>query len=667
MPRKEPNSSEVIEGDRKWFGYNYSVAPDKLEPGFASEAINARCRSGKYESAEGHREVVWFRPQFYPYHDVARTGLEGSLNSTTVTATTGTFVAGDVGKFLRFDTGRVLKVTIYTDSTHVEVIDEAFNSADATGAFSVVNDNLFFDSRIADASEETLRAGLFSDPNGYEYSIVVTGANVWFGKDSEEPFAVSHGHSGSIDSTTEGIHVLQAFDQLFITFGEDLDPKVYNTTTGAFNGITATTLPGYESFPRTKHKPLFFQNRVWVCVDRDTILVSDIASYTDFNYLDNEFRLNEGSSDEFVCFHPFGKYSVIVFFKRSIYLLDNVYGDLSEMRARKISRSIGCGSAYSVCDVAGDVYFADLSGNIWSLSQVDETRMELGGQPVSWPVKTHWEAHGINSISKSRAAYFDGYFYFAFCGTAGLYDNNISDYPNYIAVYDTILGQWVSLDMRRSVDYGLKLNCSDFITTTVAGVPSLVYFNPEYQDFFQVNSGAYADYMGTVPDEELGTDRPVYFEIVTRGYTGQQVTAERLKSVTVQYATLHPQFNLSVRYDDAFHEESLVLGQTHNNRTRYLLYGKEDWDGSAATYYSAGREDYLLFLSETSFGFPVSTPINVPQRWILTEPIRDRGNFVQIRIQNTIYGPSHTDVSYFAVEAVAVSSISRKRQHRLAF
>ena len=97
-----------------------------------------------------------------------------------------------------------------------------------------------------------------------------------------------------------------------------------------------------------------FNNRLFVPVNRDEIVVSDILDYTRYSEATSRFRINSGTDDKIVRIYPWNQTTLIVFKDQSIYLLSNVFGDLRDLRADVLTREVGLVSRDGVIGVGKD-------------------------------------------------------------------------------------------------------------------------------------------------------------------------------------------------------------------------------------------------------------------------------------------------------------------------
>lgn len=643
-------------GDREWFGYDALTAPNKLVPGLAAMVRNMRCRSGEWAPMGGIRDTGWLNPQYYPFHTVVASGYAGTVTAGNLTRSGGpVFTVDDVNRYARFGSGRVVRVTAFVDLNNLTVEDVANNAAPGNGAFVFTTKRESnYQNQIQAAGETVRGGGLYSNPNGREYVVILTDKAAWFARDGEPAFRLEI--PGGIDED-DVCWLVQAFDRLLLFRGLSKPNLEWDgDALSSWEEIPQTSdVPGYTGLPRTRNRPLYYKDRMLVCFDNDTHAVSDPGSYRDYNHILNEARLNAGKSDSFVAYHPFGASSVLVFYRHSIYRLDGFEGDLSELSARLISRSVGCGAAETICDVGNNVFWVDAGGRVWALSQVEEDRMELRGVPLSWCVEKDWQSLGARRVDLWRAVYWDGYYLLAFVGNEpalGLFSAPLR-FPNLVAVFDTTKpptrpdlppGQWVSVDQRDLIGYRLEI--AAWARTTRWGLPALVIVHGA--------TGAVQHYGYDDADLSGGTEYRYGTDFLSRGYDAAPLEQEQAAGVYAEVGTLNPEWFLHVLPDGPGRQSTIIDGRKHN-RIRYTTWNRPDWDPSNANrdYNAPGREDYLLVLGDDFRGMPEFTA-NAMQRWSVHQSLSLRGRWFQVRIINrstTGYPASRLVISACGVSA----------------
>ena len=89
--------------------------------------------------------------------------------------------------------------------------------------------------------------------------------------------------------------------------------------------------------------------------------MSDLLASDNFTTADSQFRINKGSADYLVGFHPYQEDQLIVFNRNSIHLINNV-ATTSAANTYEITRQYGCVARKSIAASGPQIYFLSDSG-----------------------------------------------------------------------------------------------------------------------------------------------------------------------------------------------------------------------------------------------------------------------------------------------------------------
>jgi len=671
----ETESPFIRVGDKGFIGMDARTAPDKLPEGVYALGENIRCRTGEAMTREGNPFISWFYPDHYPYDQVySNPEIKGTWSASsggdvevevTLGATTGTPYSSGY-TYLRFidgsGAGVVVKATGNQSGSTIPV-DPQF----VANSYDPVNESfVWVKQTIGDASltkwltrsvitqastaQTVVTSGTFRDPNSNDYAVIATTTSTWFGREYNRPVEVTV--PGGITDTG---YLLQCFEKLLLFRGTTQTVLEYSTATNAWAEITATTSGDYTlALPNAK-RGIFFQNRVWVHVG-DYVYFSDIGQYTRYYWLENEVRINVGENDDIVALFPFGKYALLIFKEHSIHMLDNLYGDVAaNMRLRQISSRIGCGAAETITNVGNRVWFCDKNGAVWDLNQVDEERMELSGEPISWPIEPLWNAAGAKNISTWAAAYHNNYFYLFMAFEPSSFFSSVSILSGYTnlnrtAVYDTIKQAWCSIDY----DAGSRQNnIGKPMYLDWMGEPRLMMVDKVTGNLQVIGYGE-ADGTSTLASQA---------NLVTRGYTADPNMEQQFARVNISVNRLDGTFYAWFRTDGevpsgwkgdqqliVVNASDQIIYDTTDRDTRltYLTAnettGYVQWDPTNvnADFENPYRGDYSVYLGDntasgTAAGMKIGT-VGIPttryQNYKYVQMINELGNYAQIKISN---------------------------------
>lgn len=202
-------------------------------------------------------------------------------------------------------------------------------------------------------------AGAFRDPTtAAEYVLIAAEGNVYACQPNNPPRLL--GLPSGVTVVTE-CRFQQAFDRVLLLRGYEDDPLEMRDITIGFVEIERNPVgTGTEPIPPAL-RSVHAANRVFLATDDDTLLASDILDYTNYSLLNN-FRINQGSDDRMVQVEMFGPGTIVALKQRSIYRVDNVYGDLTAASLTRVTARYGCVAPESVVDCGGDLVWLSQEG-----------------------------------------------------------------------------------------------------------------------------------------------------------------------------------------------------------------------------------------------------------------------------------------------------------------
>jgi hypothetical protein len=145
---------------------------------------------------------------------------------------------------------------------------------------------------------------------------------------------------------------------------------------------------------------------------RDFIAASYVLDYQRFAP-NNEFRINQGSSDELNAILKIGNSSVIAFKGSSVGLIANVTGDLSSTSLEFIIRNYGVVGPRAATEVGKDVCFVSPRRGVISLRQTDQGQIQGTENALSFPIQPWIEQIDWPHAESIRLAYWNDALYLA--------------------------------------------------------------------------------------------------------------------------------------------------------------------------------------------------------------------------------------------------------------
>ena len=239
-------------------------------------------------------------------------------------------------------------------------------------------------------------SSIYSDPNniGQTWIMMLGNASVGFFANGYTGKTIS---LGSYQVTTQST-IVQANNYVYIFRGPDETPLYWDGDwNGTFALVPDTTLPAsFLSIPKSNNA-VYYQNRLWVVDGSSTIAASDVLAFQDYDPLANEFNVNTGNSDYMVAAFPFGQNSLIAFKNKSIMLLQNVEGALTDVTVTEITRQVGLVGINGVTSIGPDLaYVSNQNINLLTPTSTNNslqhktlplsTRIDMIMSRVNWKV-----------------------------------------------------------------------------------------------------------------------------------------------------------------------------------------------------------------------------------------------------------------------------------------
>lgn len=207
------------------------------------------------------------------------------------------------------------------------------------------------------------------------------------------------------------IQFVQCFNVVILLRGEEEEPLVMRKFDVGFEFINQTPAgTGTLPIPASSFG-LFYGNRLLLVNDGDEVLASDALDYTRYSVF-NEFRINQGDHDRLMAVAPFNESTLIMLKDQSIWRVDNVYGDLADIRLRNVTTKYGCVAPFSVVDYGTDIAWLSERGivtlRLTEENQVQGTDVSLSDPMTRTMARMSW-SHAANCVAES----WDNKLYFA--------------------------------------------------------------------------------------------------------------------------------------------------------------------------------------------------------------------------------------------------------------
>lgn len=377
------------------------------------------------------------------------------------------------------------------------------------------------------SDEQVFASTLFSDPaTGNEYIACATKTKAILWNDSNNTGIYVDYAGGEVVAAGDGATFCQSLEKLILFRGDSKDPLEWDgnfTDTNADGTVDSTFVlknngsptAGRVECPRTDFG-IFFANRLIVPQPSDsayTVIMSDLLDTDNFYAAESQFRINRGTADRLIGFTPYLENQLLVFFRNSIHLINNV-AVTSAAAVFEVTRQRGCVARKSIAASGPQLYFLSDDG-VFTLQQGLDPAKGLGvaiskvsGEaiPLSRPIQDQFKEVNYAHASKACGIVFDNKYFLA-VPTGSATDNNK------VFVYDILNNGWTSVD---SFPSGFVID--DFVTVLHGS-------NPQKRRLFAVNDKGWhlmdeatTDKTGTIGSASV-TSTAITAKLKTRSFT----------------------------------------------------------------------------------------------------------------------------------------------------
>lgn len=398
-------------------------------------------------------------------------------------------------------------------------------------------------------------SSVYSDPNniGETWIMLLGNSSVGFYANGRTGKTIS---LGSYTVTAQST-IVQANNYVYIFRGANETPLYWD---GNWNGIFAlvpnTSLPAsFLSIPNS-NQATYYQNRLWVVDGKDTVAASDVLAFTDYDPLANEFNLNTGNSDYIVATFPFGQNSLIAFKNKSIMLLQNVEGALTDVTVTEITRQVGLVGINSVTSIGPDLaYVSNENINLLTLTSTNNS-LQHKTLPLSTRIRkimtrVNWEVG--NKIS---LGYWSNKLYVALP-----LDNSLV--CNAVAVYNFTTENWYG---EWNFDSTMNMCIQGWQVADYLGVQRMHAITEDGRIF--VTDEGQNDINGATVAE-------ISTQLVTRAYDTSGINHFQRRAY-IDLATNRPKTSVSAFTEGASEESVLLTDQTYSRA--------QSWKFADSTY-----------------------------------------------------------------------------------
>lgn len=264
--------------------------------------------------------------------------------------------------------------------------------------------------------------------------------------DNFEVSTTSGGSAVNTSGSQSGTHSLFRFsafssgDILFIGNGTD-DWFQMN------QDYTFADLRNINTSPPLSNVGYYYRSRLWV-LKQNKLYWSDAfaGDYSvAFDRTSNQFNVPVGAEQAIIAIRDLG---LICFGLDRVYTINPSTVPAATDKAELIYDR-GCVAGNTVCQVGDDIYFLSQDG-VRSLQRTQQDKVQVGASyPLSYPLKTEFEALSWNYINSACAIYFDNKYFISVPSNASTYNNQVWVYypatQGWMVITGWNVGAWAKL------------------------------------------------------------------------------------------------------------------------------------------------------------------------------------------------------------------------------
>ena len=417
-------------------------------------------------------------------------------------------------------------------------------------------------------------SSIYSDPNDYDITwiMLLGSSSVGFYAGGHTSRTISLG-SHTIAVGTQAT-IVQANNYVYIFRGDTAKPLYWDGDwNGSFAEVPDTTLSAsFNSIPNS-NQATYYQNRLWVRNGKDSIAASDVLAFTDYDPLANEFNLNTGNSDYVVATFPFGQNSLVAFKNKSVLLLQNVEGSLSDVTVTEVTRQVGLVGINAVTSIGPDLaYVSNRNINLLTLTSTNNS-LQHKILPLSTKIKRIMDRVNWEVAYKISLGYWNNKLYVALP-----LDNSL--FCNAVVVHNFVTDQWYG---EWSFSSTMNMCIQGWQVVDYLGLQRLHAITEDGRIF--VTDEGQNDISGTTLAE-------ISTQLVTRAYDTEQLNHFQ-RRLYVDLGTNRPEFSVASFTEGASEESTLLTDQTYT-RSESWKFNDSAYDLTNANndYNRAYRKDY---------------------------------------------------------------------------
>ena len=435
-------------------------------------------------------------------------------------------------------------------------------------------------------TEQVFASTLFSDPaTGTEFLVVATRTKAIIWNDANNS-GIGIDYPGSeVVASADGASFVQALEKLILFRGKNKTPLEwdgdYSSPTDFVVKANASPGSGNIQCPNTDFG-LFFRNRLIIPQPTDsnyTVLMSNLLSSDVFTTGDAQFRINKGSADFLVGFIPYQEDQLIVFFRNSIHLINNI-ATVSAANTYEITRQHGCVARKSIAQSGPQTFFLSDNGVIVLSPGVDPAKglgvaiSKVQGEtiPMTQDIQDQFDEVNFKYADLSCGVVHDNKYYLAV-------PVGSSTKPNRCFVYNLLTSTWISVDSYPAMFGSLAFQVDDWVICSHGSNPTLRrLFACNPTGWYLMNENNLDDSNRKIGSSSEDDTTAITAKLVTRNYNFGDQSVKRWR---------RGQLGVDTSENDAMTIE--VNGDDPDNLSNQVLSYTGPADGDDVIRFGSGR------------------------------------------------------------------------------
>ena len=435
-------------------------------------------------------------------------------------------------------------------------------------------------------TEQVFASTLFSDPaTGTEFLVVATRTKAIIWNDANNS-GIGIDYPGSeVVASADGASFVQALEKLILFRGKNKTPLEwdgdYSSPTDFVVKANASPGSGNIQCPNTDFG-LFFRNRLIIPQPTDsnyTVLMSNLLDSDVYTTGDAQFRINKGSADFLVGFIPYQEDQLIVFFRNSIHLINNI-ATVSAANTYEITRQHGCVARKSIAQSGPQTFFLSDNGVIVLSPGVDPAKglgvaiSKVQGEtiPMTQDIQDQFDQVNFKYADLSCGVVHDNKYYLAV-------PVGSSTKPNKVFVYNLLTSTWISVDSYPAMFGSLAFQVDDWVICSHGSNPTLRrLFACNPTGWYLMNENNLDDSNRKIGSSSEDDTTAITAKLVTRNYNFGDQSVKRWR---------RGQLGVDTAENDAMTIE--VNGDDPDNLSNQVLSYTGPADGDDVIRFGSGR------------------------------------------------------------------------------